>query len=66
MGKNGWRFVNSYKFNDIILNFVKDDKSSNIRMSREAFTSQVEIWVGPIQPERPVVERPLPRGNDQK
>jgi hypothetical protein len=48
MAKNGWRFVNSYKYNDVILNFVKEDKASNIRATREAFTTQVEIWVGPV------------------
>ena len=48
MVKNGWRFVNSYQYNDLILNFVKEDKSSNIRATREAFTTQVEIWVGPL------------------
>jgi len=48
MAKNGWRFVNSYKYNDVILNFIKEDKASNIRATRDAFTTQVEIWVGPI------------------
>ena len=48
MAKNGWRFVNSYKYGDVILNFVKDDKASNVRATRNAFTTQVEIWVGPI------------------
>ncbi len=48
MVKNAWRFVNSYKYNDVILNFVKEDRSSNIRMTRDAFNTQVEIWVGPI------------------
>jgi hypothetical protein len=49
MAKNGWRFVNSYKYNDMILNFVKDDRASNIRTTREMFTTQVEIWVGPVE-----------------
>ena len=48
MAKNGWRFVNSYKYGDVILNFVKDDRASNIRATRDSFTTQVEIWVGPI------------------
>jgi hypothetical protein len=47
MVKNGWRFVNSYKYGDVILNFVKDDRTSNIRETRDAFTTRVEIWVGP-------------------
>jgi hypothetical protein len=48
MVKNGWRFSNSYKYGDVILNFLKDDRASNIRMARDAFTTQVEIWVGPV------------------
>ncbi len=49
MVKNGWRFVNSYKYGDTILNFVKEERASNIRIGREAFTTQVEIWVGPTE-----------------
>ncbi|HEY3275310.1 MAG TPA: hypothetical protein VGJ94_01715 [Syntrophorhabdaceae bacterium] len=48
MVKNGWRFVNSFKFKgDIASNYVKDDKTANIKMSRESFSSEVQIWVGP-------------------
>jgi hypothetical protein len=66
MAKNGWRFVNSYKYNDLILNFAKEDRSCNIRMNHDSFSTTVEIWIGPIQPERSVGERPMQRGNDQK
>lgn len=45
--KHGWRFVNSYRYKDVILNFVKDDKTCNIKMTRAAFNTEVEIWVGP-------------------
>ena len=48
MVKNGWRFVNSYKYGTTILNFIKEDRASNIRATRETFTTQVEIWVGPV------------------
>jgi hypothetical protein len=48
MVKNGWRFINSYKYNDVILNFLKEDKASTIRTTRDTFTTQVEIWVGPV------------------
>ncbi len=48
MVRNGWRFLNSYKYGDMILNFTKEDRTSNIRATREAFTTQVEIWVGPV------------------
>jgi hypothetical protein len=48
MVKNGWRFVNSFRFRgDIAMNFTKEDKTANIKMSRDSFTSEVEIWVGP-------------------
>ena len=49
MAKNGWRFANSYKYGDVILNFVKEDKASNIRIIRDAFTTRVERWVGPVE-----------------
>jgi hypothetical protein len=49
MVKNGWRFVNSFKFKGVALNFVKEDKTCNIKMSREIFTSEVEVWVGPAE-----------------
>ncbi len=48
MVKNGWRFINSFKFKgDVASNYAKDDKTANIKMSRDSFSSQVEIWVGP-------------------
>jgi PBP1b-binding outer membrane lipoprotein LpoB len=53
MVKNGWRFVNSYKHGTTILNFIKEDRASNIRATREAFTTQVEIWVGPVDKAAP-------------
>jgi hypothetical protein len=49
MPKNGWRYVNSFRYKESIINYVKDDKICNIRMSRGAFSSDVEIWVGPAE-----------------
>jgi hypothetical protein len=48
MIKNGWRFVNSFKFKDVTLNFIKDDKTCNIKMVKDSFNAEVEIWVGPL------------------
>lgn len=47
MIKNGWKFVNSFKFKEVALNFVKEDKTCNIKMSKDSFDAEVEIWVGP-------------------
>jgi hypothetical protein len=48
MVKNGWRFINSFKFKgDIASNYAKDDKTANIKMYRDSFSTVVEIWVGP-------------------
>lgn len=47
MIKNGWKFVNSFKFKDVALNFTKEDKTCNIKMTKESFDAEVEIWVGP-------------------
>ena len=54
MVKSGWRFVNSYKYGTTILNFIKEDRASNIRVTRATFTTQVEIWVGPVDRAAPV------------
>jgi len=48
MAKNGWRFVNGFKYATVILNYTKDDKAAHIRISRESFSTWVEIWVGPL------------------
>ena len=48
MAKNGWRFINSFKYNTVIFNYLKDDKASHIRISRETWNTVVEIWVGPL------------------
>jgi PBP1b-binding outer membrane lipoprotein LpoB len=53
MVKNGWRFVNSYKYGTTILNFIKEDRASNIRATKESFTTRVEIWVGPVDKAAP-------------
>lgn len=47
MIKNGWKFVNSFKFKEVALNFTKEDKTCNIKMTKESFDAEVEIWVGP-------------------
>jgi len=62
MVKNGWRFVNSYKYGTTILNFVKEDRACNIRATRETFTTQVEIWVGPVDRAAPVPRTPKENG----
>jgi hypothetical protein len=48
MDKNGWRFVNSFNYSNIAMNFVKGDRASSITISREPFTTIAEIKVGPI------------------
>lgn len=56
MSKNGWRFVNSFRFKDITMNYAKDDKTCTIKISREGFSTDVEISVGP-QSGFPVLQR---------
>ncbi len=48
MAKNGWRFMNSFKYNTVILNYMKEDRASHIRISRGAWKTTVEVWVGPL------------------
>ena len=49
MARNGWRFINSFKYSTVILNYLKDDRASHIRISRGTWSTAVEIWVGPIE-----------------
>jgi hypothetical protein len=45
--KNGWKFVNSFKFREVALNFMKEDRTCNIKMTKDSFDAEIEIWVGP-------------------
>ena len=47
MPKNGWKYVNSFRYKDIVMNYVKADKTCNIKISRGAFLTDLEVWVGP-------------------
>lgn len=58
MAKNGWKFINGFKYATIMMNYVKDDRAALIRISRESFSTWVEIWVGPI--DRPMGTGALP------
>ena len=48
MAKNNWRFLNGFKYATVILNYTKDDKAAHIRISREYWSTWVEVWVGPL------------------
>ncbi len=64
MIKNGWKFINSFKFKDVTMNFLKEDKTCNIKMAKDSFNSEVEIWVGPASssPDRNI----MPKANGLK
>jgi hypothetical protein len=47
MPKNGWKYVNSFRYKDIVMNYVKADRTCNIKISRGAFLTDLEVWVGP-------------------
>jgi hypothetical protein len=53
MAKNGWRYINSFRYKDVVLNYQKEDKTCNIKMSRGTFQTEVEIWVGPAEKTTP-------------
>lgn len=64
MAKNGWRYVNSFRYKDIVLNYMKEDKTCNIKISRGAFRTELEVWVGPA--DRVPVSKPgLTNGTKQ-
>ncbi len=48
MAKNGWVFMNGFKYSTIILNYTKESRAAHVRISRENWTTWVEIWVGPL------------------
>lgn len=47
MAKNGWQHINSFRYKDTVLNYVKGDRTCNIKMSPGSFSSDIEIWIGP-------------------
>ncbi|HOW56289.1 MAG TPA: hypothetical protein PLR60_16740 [Syntrophorhabdaceae bacterium] len=63
MSKNGWRYINSFRYKDVVLNYVKDDKTANIKISRGAFQTELEVWVGPA--DKGAIQKPAP-GNGPK
>jgi len=48
MAKNGWVFMNGFKYATVILNYTKESRAAHIRISRENWSTSVEIWVGPL------------------
>ena len=66
MAKNGWKNINIFRYKDIVMNYVKDERTCNIKMSRGSFATDVEIWVGPANKETPPREMMGPRLNGPK
>ncbi len=50
MQKDGWKLINSFKYREYLLNFVKEDRACVITVEEETFTTTVHIRVGPIEP----------------
>jgi PBP1b-binding outer membrane lipoprotein LpoB len=66
MTRNGWKFVNSFKYRDTSLNFVKEDKTANIRIIKTTFGSETEIWIGPGTTLDKVEKGGMQKGNVSK
>ncbi|MBI5968738.1 MAG: hypothetical protein HY882_12900 [Deltaproteobacteria bacterium] len=49
MQKDGWRLLSSFKYREYLLNFLKEDRACVITITEKAFTTTVEIRVGPIE-----------------
>ncbi len=49
MAKNNWTFMNGFKYATIILNYTKENRAAHIRISRENWSTWVEVWVGPLE-----------------
>jgi hypothetical protein len=61
MARNGWKAVNVFRHRDVLMNYVKDDRTCQIRMTRSTFNTEVEIWVGPAGKESPARTDGRPR-----
>jgi hypothetical protein len=53
MTRNGWKAVNVFRHRDVLMNYTKDGRTCQIRMTRSTFNTEVEIWVGPAGKESP-------------
>jgi len=49
MQKDGWRLLSSFKYREYLLNFLKEDRACVITITEKAFTTIIEIRVGPIE-----------------
>jgi hypothetical protein len=58
MAKNGWVFMNGFKYATVILNYTKESRAAHIRISRENWSTWVEIWVGPL--DKPISSGGMP------
>jgi hypothetical protein len=50
MPRDGWTLVSSVRFNRILLNFSKPEKTCQILIWDKTMTTEVEIQVNPIKP----------------
>lgn len=58
MSKNGWKYINSFRYKDIVMNYQKEDRTCNIKISRGAFQTELEVWVGPA--DKGGMQKPAP------
>lgn len=49
MQKDGWKILSSFKYREYLINFIKEDRSCVITIVEKAFTTTVEVRIGPIE-----------------
>jgi len=50
MQKDGWRLLSSFKYREYMMLFLKEDRTCVITITEKSFSTNVELWVGPIEP----------------
>ena len=49
MRSDGWKLINSFKYREYLLNFLKEDRACVITITEKSFSTTVEVRVGPIE-----------------
>ena len=56
MRNDGWRLISIFKYREYLLNFLKEDRACVITITEKSFSTNVEIRLGPIEPDSLVIK----------
>jgi hypothetical protein len=49
MARNGWKFLNSFEWREVVMNFSKEERFCHIHISRGALYTEATLWIGPVE-----------------